>query len=559
MKQKKTLADHSPLIRELLEKRGITSEEEALKFLYPEYDSDLHDPTLFVDGEKASERIWNAINEKEKIIIYADFDCDGIPAAVILADFFRKILYDNFEVYIPHRHNEGYGFHTAAVDTLAEGGAKLIITVDVGIGGHEAVLRAKSHGVDVIITDHHEIESTLPDAVAIVHPARAPYPFSGLCGSGVAFKLVQLLIIYGKAHKHVDEKTIPIGWEKWLLDMVGIATIADMVPLSGENRVLAHYGLVVLRKSARPGIAAFCKKLRLTQRDITEDDIGFSIAPRVNAASRMDEPELAYKLLSTSDPKEAEAIATQLESLNRKRKGAVGAIVKEAKKRMDERGEKDGLVFVTGDPRWKPSLLGLVANSLLDGHGGAVCIWGKDGTGALKGSCRSDGSVQVVELFKKASETLEQYGGHACAGGFEVSHDNVHTLSSAFNDAATKTDLEEVSKKEADMELPISRVSWDLWRELAALAPFGIANPKPVFKFSNVTVEDVRLFGKENNHTEVIFGDSRSQIRAFQFFVSPDVFTNPPSPGSEAHIIATVERDTFKGREKVALRLIDVA
>jgi single-stranded-DNA-specific exonuclease len=210
--------------------------------------------------------------------------------------------------------------------------------------------------------------------------------------------------------------TIPLGWEKWLLDMVGIATVADMVPLMGENRVFASFGLTVLRKSPRPGIHALCRQNRVDQRTLTEQDIGFTIGPRINAASRMDTPELAFELLSTITIATAESLASELEKLNRKRKGVVASMVKEARIKVTDRFPHTSVALV-GDPSWKPALLGLAANSVLSGRKGMVCLWGRDASGVIKGSCRSDGTVNVVSVFQ-ATPVLLEAGGHACAGGF---------------------------------------------------------------------------------------------------------------------------------------------
>ena len=551
----------SSLISQLLEARGLQKEDEIDAFLRPDYDAHLNDPFLLDDMENAVGRIFYAIENNEKITIYADFDCDGIPAAVVLRDFFKKIGFDeNVDIYIPHRHNEGYGFHKDAIEHIHKNGTKLIITVDVGINAIEAAKYSKKNNMDVIITDHHEMNGTLPDAVAVINPKRGEYPFNDLCGAGVAYKLVQALLVEGRRKDIPSFNAIKEGWEKWLLDMVGIATIADMVPLIDENRVLAHYGLTVLRKSPRPGIAALCRKLRIEQKNITEDDIGFLIAPRINAASRMDESHVALTLLQTSDITEAEEAARQLERLNRKRKGAVGALVREARKRERERGENNP-VYVTGSPEWKPSLLGLVANSLADSHAGAVCVWGRDGKGNIKGSCRSDGSVHVVDMFVSSDEALEEYGGHRQAGGFSVSHENVHRLSEVFNQNATVDDANEDAKgeEEALNTLSLGKASWETLTDLQKLAPFGVGNEKPVFQFADVQFEDVRVFGKDKNHTEIILGDTKvGGVRAFQFFVTPDSFTEPPSPGKKGTVLATIERDTFNGQHAVALRIVDV-
>ena len=555
----------SELVRSLLAKRGVVDDADVVAFLSPDYDAHTHAPELLHDMHIATDRILRAIGLGERIAIYADFDCDGIPGAAVLSDFFAKITYDNVEVYLPHRDREGYGFHTDAIDALAARGVKLIITVDVGTVAVDACAYAHAIGVDVIITDHHEIIGERPTCVALLNPKISPYPFPGLCGAAMAFKLVQATLQEGRNRKLENFISIPDGWEKWLLDLVAIATVADMVPLVGENRALVHWGLRVLRKSQRPGITALCTMLRLRKNELTEDDIGFSIAPRVNAASRMDEPDLALRLLTTRNIDEAEHLAAQLESLNASRKGVVAGIVKHARKHVAARYTADDTVVVLGDTEWKPALLGLAANSIMNDRGGVVCLWGRDANGKLKGSCRSDGSVSLADLFTQARDAFEECGGHAASGGFSVSHESVHTLPDTLTQAvsliragAAAPDTKNAT--EHDALVTLREISWPLLREVSLLAPFGMNNAKPIFRVSSVMVSSVRTFGKEKNHVEIQLADASSgqSIRAFQFFKLADDFTHAPKQGDTVHILATLERDTFRGPATLVLRVIDV-
>lgn len=548
----------SDLVRSLLERRGMKDPHEFTAFLLPDYDLHTHDAFLMPGMTEAVERVLRAIESRERIAIYADFDCDGIPGAALLNDLFAKIGYENIDTYIPHRDKEGYGFHKEAIASLAAAGTQLIITVDVGTTAVESAAYAAELGVDVIVTDHHEIHGELPQAVAVLNPKREPYPFPNLCGSGVAYKFAQALLSRGRERELPAFLSIPVGWEKWLLDLVAIATVADMVPLVGENRVLAYYGLMVLRRSSRPGIRALCNRLRLKREELTEDDIGFSIAPRINAASRMDEPQLALRLLITKDPAEAESLAATLEDLNASRKGVVSSIVRQAKKHVRDRFRDDETVIVFGSTEWKPALLGLAANSIVEERGGLVCMWGRDGNGKLKGSCRSDGSLSVVELFSSAG-VFDEYGGHARSGGFSVSHERVHTLQEKLADAAKGlVRAESAAVREYDALISLPEVSASLMRDLSQLAPFGIDNPKPVFRIGDVMVTGMRRFGKEKSHIELSLECRRTgaRSRAFDFFRGPEGFTCAPAQGSSVAVLATVERDTFRGG--LALRLLDV-
>ena len=440
-KAKEDLKVYDPLLQELLYSRGIDSEEAAQIFLEPDYERDIHDPFLMHGMEKSVDRILKAIKNKENIVIYSDYDCDGIPGGVVLHDFFKKIGYKHFSNYIPHRHEEGYGLNISAIEKAGEEGTKVLITVDCGITDVAPVKRANELGIDVIITDHHLQHGKAPEAYAILNPnqkADKTYPFKGLCGAGVAFKLVQGLIQKG-------DFNITKGWEKWLLDMVGLSTVADMVPLKGENRVLAYYGLYVLRKSRRPGLQQLLRKIRVNQTTITEEDIGFMIGPRINAASRMDHPMDAFKLLSTDDPVEGGILSIYLDKLNRERKGIVGAMTREVNARLKKLA-KISDVIVMGNPDWRPALLGLVANSVMEEHERPVFLWGREGSDTYKGSCRSDGSINVVEFMGSISDTFIDAGGHAFAGGFSVKNDKIFDFEKILNKAYAKFPKESVDK-----------------------------------------------------------------------------------------------------------------
>jgi single-stranded-DNA-specific exonuclease len=549
----------SELVRSLLLKRGMQDDHEIQAFLNPDYDLHTHDPFLLKDMDIAVDRLLLAMEKGERVAVYADFDCDGIPGAAVLSDLFNKIGYENFEVYLPHRDREGYGFHLEAIDTLAANGVKLIITVDVGTTAVNAVAHAKEKGVDVVVTDHHEIVSELPKAIAILNPKLAPYLFGGLCGAAMAFKLAQAILREGKKRNLPEFADIPDGWEKWLLDLVAIATVADMVPLNGENRALVFWGMQVLRKSQRVGISALCTKLRIRKAELTEDDIGFSIAPRINAASRMDDPDLALKLLITQDAAEADVLAAKLESLNTKRKGAAGAIVREAKRRAHDCFQLEEQVVVLGNPEWKPALLGLAANSVVEERGGVVCLWGRDALGRLKGSCRSDGSFSVVELFSNAKDAVEEFGGHERSGGFSVSHERVHELQNALATASLGLTNATVAPNgpQYDARITLAEISRTLFKDISRLAPFGMENPKPVFLVEHATVTAIKKFGKEQNHIELILdGNCMAPVRAFDFFRRLDQFSHVPQVGNFANVLGTVERDAFRGG--LTLRIVDV-
>lgn len=552
------LAMHSNLVASLLSARGIQTQEEAARFIAPDYERDAHDPYLLKDMDRAVARIVAATEAKEHIVIYSDYDMDGIPGAVALGDFFKKIGYKNYTHYIPHRNREGFGLNIPAIEQLSAQGANVIITIDHGIGAVKETERAQELGIDVIITDHHLPHDPpaggLPPAYAVIDHKRTDciYPEKILCGAGMAFKLVQALVRSG----YWD---IPAGWEKWLLDMVGMATIADMVPLTGENRMLAYYGLVVLRKSRRPGLRALLAQAKVDQRMLTEDDVGFSIAPRINAASRMGVPMDAFKLLATDDETEAQTLALHLNKINDERKGHVAAIAKEIKKRIALLGDARE-VIVMGNPAWKPSLLGLVASSVVEEYKRPVFLWGREEGTTIKGSCRSDGSASVVAIMTKAHEAFIEYGGHVAAGGFSVKDEMIHTLEQilieGYNAIPRGTGIEE---RVIDTQLSLGDVTFATYRDIAALAPFGQGNPKPVFLFEHVTVEEVRMFGKGSEHLELALRDAHGDTSvAIGFFMNPEQFETKVETGSAIDLIATIEQSNFRGRRSIRLRIVDV-
>ncbi|HEY0964700.1 MAG TPA: single-stranded-DNA-specific exonuclease RecJ [Candidatus Paceibacterota bacterium] len=541
----------SPLINRLTQRLGL-DEHAATAFLSPQYDTELHSPFLLHDMDTAVERIKQAMAAGEPIAIFSDYDCDGIPGAVVLHDYFKAVGYNNFENYIPHRHYEGFGLNTKAIDSLAEKGVTLIITIDCGTSDTEAIAHAREKGVDVIVTDHHEPPAVLPDAAAIINPKLGTYPFTELCGAAVVFKLVQALLAS-------TEHSLKPGFEKWWLDMVGIATIADMVPLVGENRIFAFYGLEVLRKSRRPGVQKLLQKNRVDQRYLTEEDIGFTIGPRINAASRMDNPEDAFLMLAATDVVEAASRVDHLEKLNKERKTKVALMTKDLHKRLEHLEEVPG-VLVLGSPEWRPSLVGLAANKLAEEHKRPVFLWGKDGNGVFKGSCRSGGGVSVVRLMETVSEVFLEHGGHHFSGGFSVKDDHIFTFGERLNDALRTLGNEAaiVEERTVDAVLSLNAVTRALIKELRMLAPYGTGNPKPLFAFTEVRPRKVEQFGKLSEHLKLTFETDTGTLEAIAFFAGPDSYECTPTVGNACTLLAHVEESFFMGRQQIRLRIVDI-
>lgn len=555
--EKNKLGIYPDLLKHLLFHRGIYNRESAEDFLNPNYDTHTHHPFLLKGAEKASERIIEAIEKNQKVVIYSDYDTDGIPAGVALHDLFKKIGFKNFTNYIPHRHDEGFGLNEDAIKQFIEEKVELLITIDCGIADVLHVKLAEKNGIDVIITDHHLPGESLPPAFVIVNPKQSDclYPEKMLCGAGVIYKVIQAVLLKNRFG-------IKEGWEKWLLDMVGIATLSDMVPLVGENRIFAYYGLAVLRKSPRKGLVRLLNKLNVNQKYLTEEDIGFTIGPRINAASRMGVPMDAFLLLSTDDEMEAERLANHLDHINNERKGIVASLVKEVKKRVHERyGDSPEKVIVIGNPDWKPALLGLAANTCADEYSTPVFLWGRDGEGIIKGSCRAAGSVNLVSLMQAIPEgVFLQFGGHAESGGFAISNKEIHFLEEKLNQAFEKLKLEKSQSLEViDSELSVDDINNDTCRQIEKAGPFGTGNEKPKFIFKNVILHDVRQFGKEKNHLEIVLKNKRgNSVSAIGFFMSPSDFQMEVKKGLVVDLIATVERSMFRNREEIRLRIINI-
>lgn len=557
------LLHYSPLMRQLLYSRGLTTLALAEAFLNPHYENHLHDPYLMKDMEKAAARIVQALERGERIAIFSDYDADGIPGAVALHDFFRKIGFGNFENYIPDRHREGFGLKSAAVQTLAERGAKVLVTIDCGITDVDEALRAKELGMDLVITDHHLPGPVLPAAFAILNPKQegCAYPEKMLCGAGVIFKLIQALCLRLETYKLTNLQTdkLPRGWEKWLLDMVGIATLSDMVPLTGENRALAYYGLKVLRKSPRRGLNELLALLRINRQDITEDDVGFSISPRINAASRMGAPLDAFLLFATSDVEEAATLARHLDKINTDRKGRVASLAKEVRRHVEERGRKK--IIVAGNPNWRPALLGLVAGSIAEDLRCPVFLWGREESVELKGSCRAGGSVDLSRLMHEAQSVFSDFGGHKEAGGFSTTLEKVHLLESELERAYEKVrdGYAEEAEVTADAVLSLDEVHERTYADIQKFAPFGTGNPKPIFLFERVIVRRLEQFGQTKQHLKIVLAKSNGIfVNAIRFYCSPKDFSFDLKEGAAIHLLAHLEKSTFGNRTEYRLRIVDI-
>jgi single-stranded-DNA-specific exonuclease len=539
------------LIDKIMNDRGLSDETLRADFLNPDY-SKLHDPFLLKGMAVSVKRIVKALKKKEHIIIYADYDCDGIPSSVLLYDFFTSIGHENISVYIPDRMKEGYGLHIEALDNLAlEYPKALMVTVDLGIRNVEQVAHAKSIGFDIIVTDHHIPGEILPLADAIINPMQkdCDYPFSFLCGAGVAFKLVCALQETLKDTEYALDK----GQEKWLLDMVGLATLSDMVPLVDENRIFAYFGMLVLKKGKRDSVRALAEESKLKLNTATEEDIAFTIVPRLNAPGRMTHPRESFELLISSGDT-SKLKAKELDALNTKRKNLVTKIVKNAKSRLKKRDI--GKVIVIGDREWPAGVLGLIAQKITEEYDVPSFVWGTEIDGEFKGSCRAPRDIHLVKLMEKCSDSFVHFGGHKGAGGFSVSENAVHTLEEVLSENISFAVEIEKEDERSIYILPLEYVHRDFVNQLRAMAPFGVGNEKPLFQCSG-HIHRVDTFGKTKNHASLFVKNSTGNIvKVISFFADDNVLNQ--KEGDEISFLAHIEESHFMGRSEVRLSLVKI-
>ncbi len=544
--------NYPSIIKRLLRLRGLEEGAEIEEFLDPDYDRGLHDPYLFIDMKKAVDRIYRAVKNNESVLIFGDYDVDGVSASVILANVFDWLGFDNYQVYIPDRYTEQYGLSLSNVEQFLANNIDLMITVDCGITGKEEVERAISGGLDVIVTDHHQAPEQLPEATAVIDP-KCPgekYPYDGLSGAGVAFKLAQALVLSG-----YWPQELPAGREKWLLDLVALATISDMMPVDRENRVLVRYGLVVLRQARRPGLAALLKKVNIKPENVNENDIGFMLGPRLNAASRLAHASEAYDLLTARRKTEAEKLAKHLDGHNRGRKSLVDKILDWATEALGDPEEK---VLVLGREDFSVGVLGLAASRLVEKYGRPVFVWTVSDNGEIKGSCRSDGSVNVVNLMTAAGGRgfFSDFGGHAQAGGFSLPSGHEGELAVKLNQAHSQVEHQAVEETVCyEAKLVLADINEELWGWLVKLSPFGPENPQPIFLIKELTVKAIRVFGANDQHLELKVGD-----RTGRQFVAIDFFRHRPDwleVGSTIDVLVKIER-SYWGRPSLRLHLAGI-
>lgn len=548
----------NPITLQLLWNRGLRDQTAIDEFLNPDWGGDIHDPFLFTQMRKAVDRILQAIAAKQKIIVHGDYDADGVCSSAVLHTTLQALGAD-VDVYLPHREREGYGLNLQTIDHLHDvHKANLIITCDCGTSNHTEVARAAELGMDVIITDHHHEPAKRPAAFALINPqlSDSGYPFPHLAGSGVAFKVAQALL-RSTPGDTVGGQTKE-GFEKWLLDYVAISTVTDFMPLIGENRTLVKYGLVVLRKSPRPGIRALAEAMSARQENFDTTTIGFQIGPRLNAAGRMDHASTAFRLLISTDAEEARAIAAALNQSNTDRQKLTETIVNQAKKSIGVVTPERKLLAAVGEG-WPVGVVGLVAGKLTDVNHRPVLVMARQGEEVV-GSGRSIPDYDITDALLRHKELLTRFGGHAGACGFTMPAENAPAFVQGMEaDAAkrlTERDLQDVVQVDVDLALP--DVTWSLLDTIELLEPYGEGNPKPTFSCRGMTVTELQPVGKDGKHLRIVVNHTVPEPRKFIAFGGGERYGKDLTIGDKIDAVFTVDRNEWNGTRELQLKVVDL-
>ena len=538
----------SRLTSKILINRGLDTIEKCEHFFNPTLDK-LNDPFLLKDMDKTVKRIIQAIQDKEKIWIYGDYDVDGITSTSIMKIFFKSLEVD-VDYYIPDRLTEGYGLNNGAMDYIHEKGGQLIITVDCGITSMDVVEHCNVLGMDIIITDHHQCGEELPNAIAVVNPHRRDedYPFSKLAGVGVAFKVIQAL-----AH----EMNVEVDFKE-LLPIVAIGTVADVVSLTGENRVIVKNGLKLIKDCPNYGIQELIKVTQLENKEISSGHIGFVIGPRINAAGRIGSAKIGVKLFTTVVKEEAAEIAKNLDEENKKRQEIEGEILKEAEMIVSENIDVENRkVLILSKENWHSGVIGIVSSRITEKyHRPSVVITVEGDKG--KGSARSISTFDIYDALYQCKDLFLNFGGHKQAAGLSIKSDNIETLNKRLNNIAdeilTQEDL--ISETVVDSEINFNDISVEVVNELKLLEPFGIGNSSPQFLVKSTKVKYVKQVGKENNHLKMKVEIDGINIDCIGFRLGN--FYNKLAVNDIIDIVVTLEINDFTGQDEVQFNIKEI-
>lgn len=536
------------IFEDILKNRGLDGED-LESFLNPKYEN-LHDPFLLPDMDEAVKRLIVALNNQEYITIYGDYDIDGLTASTVLFDAFKSFGFKRVDVFIPNRFIEGYGLTVDAMETIAKTGSSLIVTVDCGSLSHEPIRRSNELGVDVIVTDHHNVAENQPEAVAVINPKRSghKYPFNELAGVGVAFKLVQAL--------QTKMDGLKIGQEKWLLDLVALGTVCDVVPLVDENRIFVYYGLQVLSQSRRPGVKALLNVSKINSSKPGTRDIGFGLGPRMNAAGRLETAQHSLDLLMEKDHKIATEIAMKLDSMNQDRRIEQDSIFKEASiLAIDETSS----VLVLSSPDWNHGIVGIVAAKILELYKKPTFIMQELGE-IVKGSARSFGDFSAAEAIKSAEDLIIKGGGHKLAAGVTLPTDKINAFRLRVNEyynSLKLTDQEIFLLPNFDAEIDtFELIDFQLLDNISKLEPFGKSNEKPIIKIRDLVVVSRKIMGNDSSHVKLRLRDKNGLLMDFVKFRAEDKYFI--EPGEKIDIWTNIDVNEWNNIKNIEGILLDI-
>lgn len=540
-----------PVVHTLLS-RGFHSKQQLDEFLFSSFEKDVADPTLLKDAQKSVDRILQAIEKKEKILIFGDYDVDGITSSALMMTCLLP-LGAQVNFFLPHRVRDGYGISEKIIKRAAQNNYKLIVTVDNGITAFKPAQKAKELGVDLIITDHHRPHEKIPEAFAIVDPNQdgCAYPYKELAGVGVAFKLLSLL--YRQKKLEMPEKAY---------ELLLLGTVADVVPLTGENRFWVRYGLQQINNLDSYSFFVLKKNGRVTKPKISSTDIGFSIAPQINALGRLEDPRQGVKFLLGSDKSEVDEVGRILYDLNQARRAVERSIFEQVEREIIEKRidvEKENII-IAASKSWPPGVIGLVASRIVSAYGKPTLLFHLTDDGMAKGSCRSIPEFNIFDALQSCSEILKSFGGHSFAAGLSLRQDDLpelkETLETLITEQLTEFDLKQ--KIELDSQLTLGDVNKKLMDDLQFLEPFGNQNRRPMFYLCDVVQVQKPTLMKDLHVKCSVFADG--VIKPLVFFNRPELFEKFLECGENPfHVAVEVSENYWAGRVSVELIGVDVS
>jgi single-stranded-DNA-specific exonuclease len=554
------LTEYTPIIAQLLFNRGIKNITQAHKFLNNNFTNMI--PSQMMPGVKdATQVILDAVKQNKKIIVYGDYDVDGIVSTSILFDLLYRRLGADVVPYIPNRFDEGYSLNAKALDSILEQKGELIITVDCGIKDRDLVKEYTDKGLEFIITDHHmiqldgkDIKDIIPsDAKAIVHPQlELDYPFKEICGAMVVWKLIDCVLDVAKENKILINEIDKMHY----VDLVALATVCDIMPLIEENRIIVDHGIKQIQKSNNLGIRELAKVLNIEIKEISAYHFGYVFGPRLNASGRLESALEAVRLLTSNDQQKVQETAQFLDKLNTQRQELTFKLIEEAENLAKEQLDNK-LLFLLGED-WPEGIVGLVAGKIAEKYHRPVLVATKTSQGEIKGSARSIASFNITDAISKFSNLVLRFGGHAQAAGFSLDHDNIHQFVKEITEFANNTITAEDLIKELniDMELEIDEIDLDLYSQISQLEPFGFKNSTPVFIIKELTINNIFFLGKDKKHIKLLLEKNNKVLTAINFHFEPKY--NDLKIGDKIDVVGTLNTNKWNNQETLQIVIRDI-